>query len=175
MPIARTAAALLLTLTLAAPAVAQEAASEFGRASGGDLALALKSPSNWSGSLGISLPFFSSQEGKRRGAAFGGTLLPDRLWFFGTAEHDESPRFLGAAGGLQTNLNAQLGDRQSLGAALRNGRDLVVPQSAMPSAVTIPSSFLSLRYNGIVSSNMFFTATVARSSTPQAPASPVQP
>ena len=159
MPIPRTAAALLLTLILAGPAIAQEATSEFGRASGGDLALALKTPSSWSGSLELSL---SNPSGNRTGATFGGNLVPDRLWFFGTAERS-------AANRIQTNVNGQLGDRQSVGAALRVGRDLALPQSPMPSPVTIPTSFLSLRYTGIVSSNSFFTATVSRSSTQPTP------
>jgi hypothetical protein len=164
MVITRTLAALSLALTFAGAAFAQE----FGRASGGELEVGIKTPSKLSGSLSIELPFLSSNGGKRGGATFGGALVKDRLWFFGSAEQMTSPRFSPAAGGFDTNLSAQLGDRQSLGAALRSGRDLAVAQPSTP-LLTTPSSFLSLRYTGIVSSNSFFTASFARSSRQQAP------
>ena len=35
--------------------------------------------------------------------------------------------------------------------------------AAGPFAQVVPSSFLSLRYTGVVSDNMFFTASVTRS------------
>jgi len=148
----RTLAALLLTLTVAATAAAQEAApAEFGRASGGELAFSLrKSSSPLSGSLATAFPF-----GTRNGATLGGTLLKDRLWFFATAERAETPVASAVdLRSLDTNLKAQLGDRQSLGATYNAGQS------------TIPSSFLSLRYTGMVSSNMTFSATFNRSTQP---------
>ena len=62
-----------------------------------------------------------------------------------TAESEYSPTVVSIPR-LTSNLAASLGDRNSLGASFRT---------------TIPSSFLSLRYTGIVSSNMFFTAKVS--------------
>ena len=154
MAIPRTLAVLLLTLTFAAAAFAQEdlATSEFGRSSGGELAIGVKQPTRLSGSIGIAFPL------RRNAATLGGTLVKDRLWFFASAEK---------ASGLSTNMNAQLGDRQSFDAALRAGRDLVVPQASTP-ALTIPSSWLSLRYTGIVSSNSFFSASFSRTSSQRA-------
>ena len=159
MAIPRTLAALLLTLAFAAAAFAQEsvATSEFGRSSGGELAIGVKQPSRLSGSIGIAFPLLSTEGGRRNGATLGGTLVKDRLWFFATAEKMDVPHF------SNTALNAQLGDRQSFDAALRAGRDFVVPQSSTP-AFAVPSSFLSLRYTGIVSSNSFFSASFSRSS-----------
>jgi hypothetical protein len=160
MAITRTLAAILLAQILAGTALAQEAASaEFGRASGGQLAFAVRKTSlPFSGSLGMAFPFLSGHEGKRNAATLGGTLVKDRLWFFATAEQTDTPRLSDAAPRFDTNLNALLGDRQSLGAALSAGE------------TTAPSSFLSLRYTGIVSSNMFFSATFGRSSSQTAPA-----
>ena len=161
MAIPRTLAALLLTLTFAAAAFAQEdlATSEFGRSSGGELAIGVKQPSKLSGSIGIAFPL--GEGGRRNAATLGGTLVKDRLWFFATAEKMDVPHF------ANTNMNAQLGDRQSFDAALRAGRDFVVPQASTP-ALAIPSSFLSLRYTGIVSSNSFFTASFSRTSSQRA-------
>ena len=163
MAIPRTLAVLLLTLTFAAAAFAQEdlTTAEFGRSSGGELAIGVKQPTRLSGSIGIAFPL------RRNGATLGGTLVKDRLWFFASAEKMDVPRFSNAASGLSTNMNGQLGDRQSFDAALRAGRDVVIPQASTP-ALAIPSSFLSLRYTGIVSSNSFFSASFSRTSSQRA-------
>jgi hypothetical protein len=155
--------ALALTSLITAAAFAQSSA-EFGRASGGQLDLAIKAPSQFSGSLGMTM---SRSNGASvlgnglsgYGATFGGTVIKDRLWFFATADHNTMrfpstvaavPRFNGIA-------TADLGSRNSLGASFLTQRS-VVP-------TTIPSSFLSLHYTGIVSSNMFMTATVSQTSS----------
>jgi hypothetical protein len=140
--------ALIAALILAGSAAAQE----FGRVSGGELEVATRSPSTLSGSLGMALPFLSGRAGKGYSATLGGTLVNDRLWFFAATERMEIP---GSAG--YARMNANLGERQNLDAAFRSA----TATSASP-ALTIPSSFLSLRYTGIVSDNMFFTATISR-------------
>ena len=69
---------------LALPALAQSASSEFGRTSDDPLRMITKSTGRLSGSLSL-----SSSSGARRGtgydATLGGTVLPDRLWFFASA------------------------------------------------------------------------------------------
>ena len=61
MTIQRTAVALLLALTFAAAAYAQE----YDRASGGVIATTVKTPQSFSGSLDFGLPFLSSQGARR--------------------------------------------------------------------------------------------------------------
>ncbi len=141
--IKRSLPALVLALAIGGTAFAQSA--EFGRVSGGQIELATKSPSKLSGSLSFTLG-----TGLNFGATAGGTIVKDRLWFFGSAQQNE-PRF--SAPMIQTprfdaKLSTQMGNRNDFGASFNGGRD----------------SFLSMRYTGIVSSNMFITATVSRTS-----------
>ena len=147
MPRKCTLLALALTSCITATAFAQSSA-EFGRASGGQLDLVVKAPSRFSGSLGLRTALSNGLRGY--GATFGGTVVKDRVWFFATADHNEM-RF-------PSTVRANLGDRRnSLGASFRTQKNV------MPA--TIPSSFLSLRYTGIVSSNMFVTATMSQTSS----------
>ena len=106
-------------------------AQEYGRASGGDIDLITKHPQAFSGALGL-----TAGAGKGFDLALGGTLMKDRVWFFATGERNLKPQTF-------TKFDAQLGDRQNVAA----------------SYVTLPSSFLSLHYTGIVSSNMFVTGS----------------
>ncbi len=135
--------AFLATLVIAASASAQDA-SAFGRASGGQIEMAVKRPDRLSGSLSVS----ASRLFKNYDAALGGTLVKDRVWFFGSVQRSEGLRFDPAFLDSYGKMNAQLGDSSSL----------------TGSAVTLPSSFLSLHYTGVLSGNMFVTATVSRSS-----------
>ncbi len=146
----RILAALLTTMTLSAAAFAQSA--EFGRTSGGQLDVAMKSPSGFSGSLGLTTSRSSGLS--RYGGTYGGTIVKDRMWFFGTTERNQV-RYPSAAlpqiSQVASNVAAQIGSRSSLGASFGTGS----------------SSFMSLRYTGIVSSNMFVTATVSGNSQRQ--------
>lgn len=176
----RTLAAFLVTQTLVvAAAIAQQvpltdigdrpSLAEFGRASGGEIQVLIKHPNRLSGSLGLtanrsSLPFVSGGIAKSYEATLGGTLLQDRAWFFGTVETGRGIRFdpsitpLVAQGpSAYVKMNTQLGDRQNLAASANRGSI----------GTALPASFLSLHYTGIVSSNMFFTASVSRQSTSQ--------
>jgi hypothetical protein len=172
----RAAVVLLVAQILAVAALAQEAptaTSEFGSASGGQIDLLIKRPSRLSGSLGMRFSQsqfpFASGGSKGYEATFGGTLAEDRLWFFGSVLRDDAlpfastPRALSTPAASSTELgkvNARIGDRNSLAALFAAG--------TTPTALSIgeqaPSSFLSLHYTGIVTSNMFFTASVVRSS-----------
>jgi hypothetical protein len=130
---------LALLFTLICGVSFAQSSDEFGRASAGLVELSVKSPTRLSGSLGLTTS-------RGYGATFGGTVVNDRLWFFGTAERNQTrvPQ-------IATNWNA-IGSRNSLAA------------SSIKS-VTIPSSFMSLHYTGIVSSNSFFTAKVSTQTT----------
>ena len=139
---------LLVTLMTAGVCLAQSS-EEFGRGSGGLLELSTKGPSRFSGSLGLSTGLGGY------GTTLGGTIVNDRLWFFGTAERTQTriATTLPQTPQIDANWNAALGNRNTLGASF--------------SKVSIPSSFLSLHYTGIVSSNMFFTASVSNTAQRQ--------
>lgn len=136
--------ALALSLTLIAGAAFAQSADEFGRASAGLIELSTKSPSRFDGSL-------SATTSRGFGASFGGPIVKDRMWFFGTAQRMPTTQITQAqtrVPQIDTNWQAALGDRNAFTATTSRGS-------------TIPSSFLSLHYTGIVSSNMFFTAKVS--------------
>ena len=90
--------------------------------------------------------------------------LEDRLWFFATAERHDARLTSGTAqmqmpegavaDAFDARLMGQLSDRQSFAAVFEAARQ---PFATTPNALAsvTPSSFLSLRYNGVVSSNMF--------------------
>src|SRR5260370_28860073 len=81
MIIKRPLLALLLML-MCGVSFAQSA--EFGRASAGLLELSAKSPSRISGSFGLTTA-------RGYGATLGATIVTDRLWFFGTAQRNQTP------------------------------------------------------------------------------------
>jgi len=111
-----------------------QSSEEFGRTTGAQIDFKFKTPSRFSGSLGLTT-------GRSTFGTFGGTLVRDRVWFFASAERFQmKPR-------LEGNLSASLGDRNSFATTVR------VPDRLRP--------FLSMHYTGIVSSNSFFTATVS--------------
>jgi hypothetical protein len=183
--------ALLFSLMLTATGLAQSipgeqpdgsttSSSEFCRATGGELSLIAKQRNGLSGSVGMTLsrslfPSSGSGNANRYQANIGGTAVQDHLWFFATAERSVAPwapaytplvaqsgRTAAASRTLDTRLNAQIGSRQSLAAAFAAG----VQRTATPWLATPnPSSFLSLHYTGMVSSNMVFTTNISRSAT----------
>ncbi len=142
----RLALAVFLSQLFAAAAFAQSA-GEFGQASGGSIDTITKHSSRLSGSLSL-----SAGVGKGYDATLGGTLVPDRVWFFASAAKNDS--FFGPRRMTDTEMTANLGDRQNLAAAFASTRT----QSTFTPG-TIPSSFLSLHYTGIVTNNMFVTAS----------------
>lgn len=146
--------------------------AEFGRASGGQIEALIKQPNQFSGSLGLTSSrssdgLFPGGSSRRYGATLGGTLLKDRAWFFGTAETGSGLPFDRALSPMTSRsvsalafgtMNAQLGDRENLTASYARGTNPLA---------TVPSSFLSLHYTGIVTSNMFFTASVSHQTVRQ--------
>jgi hypothetical protein len=181
-------AGVALAQTFAPPTGAPDASVvapyEFGYVFGGELDLLAKHSARFSGSFGIltsrsQFPF-ATRNGAASGydATLGGTIVQDRLWFFASGYQNEAllgSRFGTAprantsdralSRGIDTKVNAQLGDAQNLAASFATGRE--PGMTAMTIAAPTPSSFLSLRYTGIVSSNMFFTASVSRGTAPQ--------
>jgi hypothetical protein len=163
-------AALFLALLIAFTVSAQQSA-EFGRASAGEIVLRPKSSAPLSGSLELLLPAGGSPG---YGVTAGGTLIPDRLWFFASGSHQElsTSRFSdlalpenvtsSAAGG---RVDGQLGGAHDFSAFFEAARRPQLSTTAPASfGSVVPSSFLSLRYTGVVSSNAFFSASFARSS-----------
>jgi hypothetical protein len=167
--------------------------AEFGRAYGGDLDLLTKHGQAFSGSFGMStsrssLPFATGTT-KGLDATLGGTVLQDRLWVFASAHQTQgllgSPfattlpqgtTGVGTSRGIDTKVTAQLGDRQSLAASFAATRGTDATSAATIAVPNPSSSFLSLHYTGIVSSNMFFTGSFSRRNATQPELSPfIQP
>ena len=127
---------IAILLTLVSAVCFAQSSDEFGRASAGLIELSTKGPQRFSGSLNL-------MTSRGYGATFGGALVPDRMWFFGTAQREQT-----RVAQIDTNWNAVFGAHNDLTASTARN-------------TTLPSSFLSLHYTGIVSSNMFFTAKVS--------------
>jgi hypothetical protein len=173
----RAVVAGLLAQIIAVAVLAQEApastpisSSEFGRGSGGQIEVLTRHSNRLSGSLGMRFsgsqtPFGSGSRGYE--ATVGGALAEDRIWFFGSILRDDAlplaaPRAIStpvASSAEMGKLDAQIGDRNSLAALFAAGRTAGTTSLGDQT----PSSFLSLHYTGIVSSNVFFTASYARS------------
>jgi hypothetical protein len=157
----RTTIAFAAALLITTAAFGQDA--EFGRSSGGQIETTMKRPNMLSGSLGVSfsrsaLPFANFGNGRGYEGTVGGTILKDRLWFFGSGQFNQATQFAPAAGTVPRimlgNMTAHLNDRQTLTSSFDRG-----------SFATLPSSFLSLHYTGIVSSSMSFSASVYQHSS----------
>ncbi|SRR6266851_3422485 len=74
---------LLALLLMLMCGVSFAQSDEFGRASAGLIELSAKSPSRISGSFGFTT-------GRGYGATLGGTIVNDRLWFFGTGQRNQT-------------------------------------------------------------------------------------
>jgi hypothetical protein len=150
--------ATAILFLLAATAFAQ---SEFGRASGGDVDLITKHGQPFSGSLEAMMG-----TGSRYGATFGGTAVPDRIWFFASIDKSQAPlawRSIDQAVSRATsaNMNTQIGDRQNLAAVFSSLKQPGLTTSSSFTTET-PTSFRSLHYTGILSNNMFITGSFSQ-------------
>lgn len=167
----RIVALIVAALMTPAVALAQETTySEFGRASGGEIEMTTKGPKNFSGSLAASFGSFGSRgyEG-----TLGGTLFQDRLWFFAAGQQQDQRLFARVpemqlpagvvSSAIDAKLMGQLGDRHNFAASFQSARQ---PYATIPDAISgvVPSSFLTMRYTGIVTSSMFFNVSISRSS-----------
>lgn len=171
----RAVTALFLVQLLALAALAQES-SEFGRGTGGVVTLTPKGAAPLSGSLEISLSsgsdVFGSGTAPAVGLAAGGVLLQDRLWFFagGSRQESPAPRFANnlpenaTTGAIGARVNGRIAGGHDLSAFFEAARRPEFSAAAPSLTGIAPASFLSLRYTGIVTDNMFFTASLSRSS-----------
>lgn len=141
--------ALVLFATLAVTASAQDAEL---RAKSGPIQAIAKAPKAFSGSLGMTT-------GARRGyeATVGGAIGGDRLFFFASAQQNEawqlaSPAFKPSdeAFRFDGKMTAQLGASNTVTAT---------------GNTALPSSFLSLRMDSVVSGNSFFSFSVSQRSS----------
>lgn len=173
----RVVLAFVLVQSIAFAAAAQES-GEFGRASGGVIVMTPKNASPLSGSLELSTTDDLSGRGTSAayGMTLGGTLIEDRLWFFASGSRQEGSRVRFAdlelpenatTGAIGARLDGHAGEAHDFSAFFEAARMPQLSATAPAAFVGVaPSSFLSLRYTGIVSSNMFFTASFTRNSAP---------
>jgi hypothetical protein len=167
---------LLVTQAIAFAAAAQQSAEY--RGTGGELVLTPKGSAPLSGSLELSLSnghdAFGRGSSPAYGGTVGGTLVADRLWFFASASRQPASLSRFAARELPENatsraigarVNGTLGANQDFSAFFESARRPELSTLGTSSfAGSVPSSFLSLHYTGIVSSNMFFTASMTSTS-----------
>jgi hypothetical protein len=176
--VARRAVIVLAFVHVIGFAVSAQEPAEFGRATGGEIVLTPKGAAPFSGSFSLSLSsghdLFGRSSSPAYGVTAGGTLIQDRLWFFGAASRQEGlqTRFANldlpenaTTGAIGARVNGQIADNQDFSAFFEAARQ---PQLSMtaPSTFTAiaPSTFLSMRYTGIVSDKMFFNASFTRRS-----------
>lgn len=129
------AAAALLCITLGTVISAQEL-----RGSGGEIELITKSRSAFSGTLGVELPLLSSRGVRTYESSLGGTMLNDRLWFFGSAQRLDASQ-------------------------LAFSFDAAAPAARPPApspAFELPSSFLTLRQTATPTDRSVFSISVTR-------------
>jgi hypothetical protein len=148
----RTLALVLFTQALALAAVAQDASLH---GSSGPIRAVAKQPKQLAGSLGVTT-------GGRQGyeATLGGAVVPDRLFFFASAQHSEgwqfaSPAFRPSEDAFRFDgkATALLDERTTAIATGGTGQSLMTG---------LPSSFLSLRVDSVISSNSVFSASFSQ-------------
>ena len=142
---------LPLFLLLATAAFGQELTG-----SGGEIRAVTKgATSGMSGSFTLGTNLMS--------ASYGGTLVPDRIWFFGSAMRDKSNLLTSQYGapaslqGFNGKTTAQLGDRQSLVAAFN-----VAAFSATALTPRLKTSLFDMHYMMNVSPSSFFEVSVTK-------------
>lgn len=148
--------ALLMTQMFAAPLMAQ---TQYGGVSGGEVELLTKGSRKVSGSLGVTR---SSQALNGYEATLGGTLIQDRVWFFAAASMMPEMSLsssLGAMHSVDAKVDAQLGRRSTLGASFSK-----TEAGGSPVMQSVPATFLSLRYTGVLSDSIFFNASFLKHS-----------
>ena len=150
----RTVIALALIVS-AGNLLAQEF-TEYSRTDAGQIEMLTKRATRkLSGSLGATL-----LGGKGYEATLGGTLVNDRLWFFASMQQFQMASPAVVQGAQPINMDAafgkmvaQIGDRQNI---------IVSGGTETNPFLSVPSTFLSLRYTGTLSSNSFFTASFSQ-------------
>lgn len=175
--ISRRAVTALFVVHLIAFGAFAQSSAEYGRATSGEIVMTAKDAAPFSGSLELSLSNGGELFGRGALPAYavtaGATLLQDRLWFFGSATRQErASRFTNlelpenaTTGAIGARVDGQLGSSQNVSAFFESARRPELSMSTPASLTGItPSSFLSLRYDGIISSNAFFSASFTSNS-----------
>lgn len=144
----RTLLALAAILLLALSAAAQSDPAEFGRASGGTIELITKAPRQTSGSLSLT----RSTGGQGYEGTIGGTLLDDRVWFFGAAS---------TFPGMYAKATAQPVDWSNITATWSGG--LQPAGDGLKPVAPRSDSFLSLRSTSVISDRMMLNISISRS------------
>jgi hypothetical protein len=172
----RRAVTVLILMQLIAFSVSAQQAGEFGRASGEELVMTAKGSAPISGSLSLSIgsDVFGRSSSPGYGVTAGGTLMQDRLWFFASASQQEvsTSRFANlelpesaTTSAIGARVNGQVAGNQDFSAFFESARRPELSTTIPSSFGTVtPSSFLSLRYTGVISSNAFFSTSFTRSS-----------
>lgn len=126
-------------------------------ASGGDVTMLTKRATNaMSGSFTLGTNVLSTN--------YGGALVPDRVWFFGSAMREKSNLLTSQYGapaismrGLDAKTNVQLGDRQSLLATFNSAAS-----SSTGLTPRLNTSLFDMHYMMNVSPSSFFTVSVTK-------------
>ncbi|HEV7765408.1 MAG TPA: hypothetical protein VGQ76_10430 [Thermoanaerobaculia bacterium] len=175
--VSRRAVTAFLLVQLIAFAISAQQSAEFGRGTGGEIVMTPKGSSALSGSLSASIgnDLFGRGNSTRYGLTAGGALVRDRLWFFASASQEEtssSSRFAdlelpenATTGAVAARVDGQIGSAHDFSAFFDAARRPELSTTGTSAFVDLaPSSFLSLRYTGVVSNNTLFDASVTRSS-----------
>jgi hypothetical protein len=149
----------LLSFSVAVSLFAQDATAL--RGDGGELSVLVKRPSQLSGTFGFT---FGGNRSNALTGSFGGTLVPDRVWFFASAQRDEHP--LTAIYGVPAadrvtpvidgKVIAQLGSAQSLSGSFFSNQAFLTGQR---------SDFRTLHFTNMLSPSAFFSLSASQNST----------
>ena len=140
--IRKAALAFAVTSLLASAALAQSA-SEFGRASGGEIQTITKHNRKLSGSIDL-----MRGNGSRSETSVGGTLLDDKVWFFGSAS-----RALTNGSG---KIDAQPVDWNHITASYSK------TEPAIETPLALPASVLTLHSTTMLSPNAMMSISFSR-------------
>ena len=138
---------LLLSLLLATSAFAQTDLT----GSGGTISVIPKATNQFSGSLSLSVG-----NGPGYGGTFGGAIVPDKMWFFASAERVQPLVTNSVTKAFDVKSMAQIGDRQNLAASF------VQSSPTAFTNISLPTNFLSLHYTSLISNNMVVSASISR-------------
>ncbi|HEX8172336.1 MAG TPA: hypothetical protein VF824_17515 [Thermoanaerobaculia bacterium] len=149
---------LLLALIAATAIFAQSSPGEFGRGSGGEIAASIRHGRNLSGTLGLT----HTSGGRRAGyeGTFGGSLVPDRIWFFASAAQTPLLGLGSRVDDTNVRVSAKPVDWNNITATFaQTGNDQLTAPQLLPSQ----TNFLSLRSTTIFSDTMVMNVSVSRS------------
>lgn len=137
----------LLSLAVAVPVLAQEAL----HGDGGELSVLVKRPSQLSGTFGFT---FGGNRSNALNGSFGGTVVPDRVWFFASAQRDQHP--------LTTMYGTPALDRNT---PVIDAKTIAQFGSAQSLSTSIFSNAKALHFTGLLSPSSFFSVSASQYTT----------